>query len=145
MEICVQCGRAFEEWEAESDFDNGADASIAVSYSQLHRCLCGKCAIEAYANGDYLETCECCGKEFYPEDEISDFKRQVSHKVADANMYEHGILCADCAAEKLLDELEDDEAHDGCSVYEAALAWLSHGKDEDYMFGYSEDALEATL
>lgn len=29
------------------------------------------------------------------------------------------------------------------SVYEAADIWLSSGKDEDQMFGYSADELEA--
>ena len=31
------------------------------------------------------------------------------------------------------------------SVDEAAAIWASHGKDEDYMFGYSEDELEDAL
>ena len=35
--------------------------------------------------------------------------------------------------------------NDGLSAYDAALIWLSHGKDEDYMFGYSEDELEDAL
>jgi len=30
-------------------------------------------------------------------------------------------------------------------VYDAALIWASHGKDEDYMFGYTEDELEDEL
>ena len=43
---------------------------------------------------------------------------------------------------------EDDEDDDDCerlSVDEAAAIWASHGKDEDYMFGYSEDELEDAL
>lgn len=36
----------------------------------------------------------------------------------------------------------DDE---GLSVYDAALIWASNGKDEDYMFGYSEEELEDAL
>lgn len=31
------------------------------------------------------------------------------------------------------------------SVDEAAAIWASHGKDEDYMFGYSEEELEDAL
>lgn len=31
------------------------------------------------------------------------------------------------------------------SVDEAALIWASHGKDEDYTFGYSEEELEDAL
>lgn len=37
---------------------------------------------------------------------------------------------------------EDDEF---LSVYDAALIWASNGKDEDYMFGYSEEELENAL
>lgn len=40
------------------------------------------------------------------------------------------------------DENDDDE---GISVYEAAEIWASNGKDEDYMFGYSEDELNNAL
>lgn len=36
----------------------------------------------------------------------------------------------------------DDEA---LNVYEAAVIWASNGKDEYYMFGYSEEELEAAL
>ena len=44
------------------------------------------------------------------------------------------------------DEEEDDyEGGESLSVHEAALIWASNGKDEDYMFGYSEDELEAAL
>ena len=41
------------------------------------------------------------------------------------------------------DDDEDDE--ESLSVYDAALIWMSNGKDEDYMFGYSEDELENAL
>ena len=34
---------------------------------------------------------------------------------------------------------------EGLSVYDAADIWASNGKDEDYMFGYSEEELEAAL
>jgi hypothetical protein len=40
------------------------------------------------------------------------------------------------------DDESDDEA---LSVYDAALIWMSHGKDEDYMYGYTEEELEAAL
>ena len=42
-----------------------------------------------------------------------------------------------------LDEMEEFE--EPISVYEAAEIWASHGKDEDYMFGYSEEELEDAL
>lgn len=31
------------------------------------------------------------------------------------------------------------------SVYDAALIWMSNGKDEDYTFGFSEEELEEAL
>ncbi len=42
-------------------------------------------------------------------------------------------------------EYDEEEEGEGLSVYDAALIWASNGKDEDYMFGYSEDELEAAL
>lgn len=39
---------------------------------------------------------------------------------------------------------EEDEG-EGLSVWDAAAIWASHGKDEDYMFGYTEDELEDAL
>ena len=41
-------------------------------------------------------------------------------------------------------ELLDDEG-ESLGAYDAALIWMSNGKDEDYMFGYSEDELEGAL
>lgn len=42
---------------------------------------------------------------------------------------------------------EDDEDDDSerLSVYDAADYWLSSGKDEDYMFGYTREELEDAL
>lgn len=41
----------------------------------------------------------------------------------------------------------DDDEDDGerLSVEDAALVWMSHGKDEDYMCGYTEEELEDAL
>lgn len=61
------------------------------------------------------------------------------------------LRCPRCGRES---DIDDDEIaeYDGeyyCSeclpVDEAAAIWASHGKDEDYMFGYSEDELEDAL
>lgn len=46
-------------------------------------------------------------------------------------------VCEHCAAE--------GDSSSSLSVYDAALIWASHGKDEDYMFGYSESELESAL
>ena len=43
------------------------------------------------------------------------------------------------------DDDYDDDNSECLSVYDAALIWASHGKDEDYTFGYSEDELEDAL
>ena len=40
---------------------------------------------------------------------------------------------------------EFDEFDEPLSVYEAAEIWAAHGKDEDYMFGYTEEELEDAL
>ena len=42
-------------------------------------------------------------------------------------------------------EDDDDETAESLSVYEAAEIWASYGKDEDYMFGYTEKELEDAL
>lgn len=43
-------------------------------------------------------------------------------------------------------DYEDEDDNGEClSVDDAAMIWLSHGKDEDYMFGYTEEELEDAL
>ncbi len=39
----------------------------------------------------------------------------------------------------------NDDDEQGLNVYDAALIWASNGKDEDYMFGYTEEKLEDAL
>lgn len=48
-------------------------------------------------------------------------------------------VCEHCAA------VANNDCDNVLSVYDAALIWASHGKDEDYMFGYSEEELEDAL
>ena len=43
------------------------------------------------------------------------------------------------------DEEDDEDNSERLSADDAALIWLSHGKDEDYMFGYTEEELEENL
>ena len=40
------------------------------------------------------------------------------------------------------DYVNDRDSSEAISVNDAAMIWRSHGKDEDYMFGYSEEELE---
>lgn len=39
----------------------------------------------------------------------------------------------------------EDDSDGFLSVYDAADIWMSNGKDEDYMFGYTEEELEDAL
>ena len=38
-----------------------------------------------------------------------------------------------------------DEGGEALNVYDAALIWMSNGKDEDYTFGFTEEELEDAL
>lgn len=49
-------------------------------------------------------------------------------------------VCDWCDAEE-----DDDDGGETLSVWDAADIWLSSGKDEDYMFGYTEEELESAL
>ena len=57
--------------------------------------------------------------------------------------------CENCHAglDEDMEDFEDMEDYEGdtLSVYDAALIWASNGKDEDYMFGYTEEELEDAL
>ena len=44
----------------------------------------------------------------------------------------------------LEDDYEEDDS-ERLSVWDAADIWASNGKDEDYMFGYTEEELENAL
>lgn len=64
--------------------------------------------------------CPLCGQPMVQKDEYS------------------GWWCDNCN----IGEPDEDEC---LSVYDAALIWMSNGKDEDYTFGYSEEELENAL
>ena len=70
---------------------------------------------------------------------------EYSHEGQNRNL----VHCPNCGNEYYVDDnddlIDDDDSSDNLSVYEAALIWLSHGKDEDYTFGYTEDELEDAL
>lgn len=52
-------------------------------------------------------------------------------------------VCGDSYHDDDYDNPDDDS--EALSVYDAADIWASHGKDEDYMFGYTEEELENAL
>ena len=55
-------------------------------------------------------------------------------------------ICYHCSGEPDYDSYDDGDGDDErISVWDAAQIWASNGKDEDYMFGYSEDELEDAL
>lgn len=56
-----------------------------------------------------------------------------------------GWWCDNCHAGLEDDEEDEDDDSESISVWEAADIWMSHGKDEDYMFGYTEEELEDAL
>lgn len=133
-----------------------------MNYDNLAIRLCLDCAINAIddeVDGVYFETCEECGKRFDLIEEQSKFRYYPDDYGRLRDYWDDKILCAECAAEEADSRYEeyrnehpeefDDYVHDdddeSLSVEDAALIWASHGKDEDYMFGYSEDELEDAL
>lgn len=54
--------------------------------------------------------------------------------------------CSKCGTEWCDDDDEEDiDDTESLDAYDAALIWMSNGKDEDYMFGYTEEELEEAL
>jgi len=47
--------------------------------------------------------------------------------------------------EVVFDDSKDEDNGERLSVWDAAAIWASNGKDEDYMFGYTEEELENAL
>jgi hypothetical protein len=155
MAKCKWCGKSFQKDEAEEYFEH----QTFLNYGNLKMKLCGECAvhmIEGQVDGAYFEKCGKCGETF---DLIEDEYRFGNHfpwynRERLRDYWDSKPLCADCAFEayeeyygvnnNAEDEDEDDE-DGGLSVHNAALIWASHGKDEDYMFGYTEDELEDAL
>lgn len=60
-------------------------------------------------------------------------------------MGEGNFKCSICGFEYHDDDYDEEDTGEGLSVFDAALIWRSHGRDEDYMFGYSEIELEEAL
>ena len=58
---------------------------------------------------------------------------------------EGNYICPICGFFYHDEDYDNDYSNESLSVYDAALIWASHGKDEDYMFGFSEEELEDAL
>lgn len=48
-------------------------------------------------------------------------------------------------SEYQMSDYEEDDDSECIDVEDAADIWMSSGKDEDYMFGYTQEELEAAL
>lgn len=53
--------------------------------------------------------------------------------------------CSVCGFEYHDDDFDNDYSDERLPIDEAAAIWVSHGKDEDYMFGYTKKQLEKAL
>lgn len=108
MAICEKCGKEYNEWTVAEDFKEEVNSSVTyIDYENLGMNICSECATEIYHNGGYFETCECCGTMFNPEDEKHMFEQIVSSRVMFPDFGKYGILCAQCASDRLLNELDD--------------------------------------
>lgn len=90
--------------------------------------------------------CPMCGKRFDPDDVEEYIDDKFGWGVLDQIWKENGQICDSCCLSIYYADHPDDESCDeSISVYDAAEIWLSSGKDEDQMFGFSEDELEDAL
>ncbi len=108
MPVCEWCGRNFDRAEAAEIFECERSPFM---YSNIHKCLCGDCAISAIENmveDVYFETCEKCGKEFDCITNAGRFSDNFSPESAGLfdcwTLGKGQILCCDCALENI-DEL----------------------------------------
>lgn len=153
MAICERCGKEFDEENDCEEFE----IETTLCYEKLAMTLCTECAIDAIdamEDGIYFERCAECGKSYDLIAEDAEFELKYGEKPE--TLFEN-FLCYDCAEdayEKFQEEIHDDDWMDddndndddeSLNVYDAAIIWASHGKDEDYMFGYSEEELEDAL
>lgn len=54
---------------------------------------------------------------------------------------DYGVLMSE--AYRYQDDDDTEGSGEELSVYDAADIWMSHGMDEDYTFGYSDDELRS--
>lgn len=99
MAICEWCGKEFDLQDAEDEFESG---TFKLAYSNVRKCLCGSCSVEAIedeVDGVYFETCEECGKEFDLAEESGEFDSNFSWENGTSlrDYWDEKILCCDCA------------------------------------------------
>ncbi len=154
MAKCKWCGKSFDVDWARDEFET---ETVTKMYDNLKIRLCADCAVQAIndgVEGVYEEECAFCGKTFdYGEECYKLMTMWNDDGISLDDCWDRfDICCADCAIEKLSeedsdyeDEYEEDEDDEEIDVYTAAENWLASGRDEDYMFGYTEEELENAL
>ena len=78
-------------------------------------------------------TCEYCGSIFNFKKSKIEFERITGIPYDEVILQK---LCTRCAL---------DDISENINRWDAADIWASNGKDEDYMFGYTEEELEDSL
>jgi len=99
MAKCEWCGEKFDRVEAEEIFED----EFSLDYSNIKKCLCGACAIQAIedlVDDVYFEKCDSCGKVFDLIEEESDFEQVVSGTTL-RDYWGSSILCKECALKEI--------------------------------------------
>lgn len=155
MAICAGCGKEIDETLEMCLFED--EVGISQIDILFDRTYCHECAEDAYNRGDYRLSCNTCWNFFDPYDDDIEFDNECGdYGLVNTSRSDMSTspICAKCALEKARERYERDrEEHpenynddtNGIPVDEAALIWASNGKDEDYMFGYTEEELEDAL
>ena len=113
MAKCKICGKRFDKEEAEERF---CIEFPIYDYNNFNTTLCGDCAIEVIEDledGYYYETCECCGKKFDLITEASAFETTHDGTTLIDWWDEFGIVCYDCADDKVDEYFREREAELG--------------------------------
>lgn len=158
---CKWCKKRFDEEDAMYDFES---QTRFLYYDNLAIRLCGDCAlkvIDEKIDEVYFETCAECGRRFDLIEEETKFEYNPNDYGSLRDYWDDGDKprCAECAVEEAerrfeeyrneypedFDDNEYDSDDESIDLDEAAQIWASHGKEEDYMYGFTEDELEDAL
>lgn len=101
---------------------------------------CPNC--ESYNSMEYADNevvvCNVCQFSADVEDLQQEWEDFLQNEYDITDNFEYGSIYSE-------DDYDDDENDESLSVYDAALIWISNGRDEDYMFGYTEEELRNAL
>lgn len=97
---------------------------------------------ESYSSLEYVDdevlVCKICQFSVDAEDLQQEWEDFLQNEYDITDDFESGSIYPE-------DDYDDDENDESLSVYDAALIWISNGRDEDYMFGYTEEELRNAL